>query len=344
LPLILLIGSVAIALLKPLLKILARQTLGGDDLDLHLRLSGPLRLILFGILFLLIGSYSYTLLARSLWHNVGNVLVVVGGTWLAMRMIGIASGLALARLRSSDQIALAGLLSRLLQFGVVLTGGLLVLDLAGVNLTAALTGLGIGGVAVALAAQKTIENLFGGIMIISDRPVRIGDLCQIGDISGTVVDIGLRSTRIRTPERTIGTVPNGQLAVMNLENYTLRDKFWFHPKIALSHQTTVEQMQALLHGIREMLDKHANVESTTAQVRFVNIGNASQDVEIFAYVFAADYNEFLAIQEDLLLRVLDIVESIGTALALPTQVTQLVRESDASVWRPKENSTAIGTR
>jgi MscS family membrane protein len=91
-----------------------------------------------------------------------------------------------------------------------------------------------------------------------------------------------------------------------------------------------------------MLDKHNNVESVTARVRFISIGNTSQNIEIFAYVFAADNNEFLGIQEALLLQILDIVESTGTALALPAQVTQLIHESDTNAQRPKEKAVAFG--
>jgi MscS family membrane protein len=292
-----------------------------------------LRPILFGVLFLVNASYSYTVRSRNFWHNLGNVLIVFGVTWLLMKIIGIATNFAvvrLKRLRSSDKIALASLLGRLSQIGVLIIGALIVLYLAGVNLTAALTGLGIGGIALAFAAQKTLENLFGGIMIISDRPLRIGDFCNIGEVTGNVVDIGLRSTRILTLERTIMTIPNGQLATMNLENYTLRDKFWFHPTIALGHDTTVDQMHTVLREIREMLDRHASVESETARVRFISIGKASRDVEIFAYLLAADYNEFLAVQEDLLLDILEIVESTGAALAVPIQVTHVVHESDSN--------------
>jgi len=236
------------------------------------------------------------------------------------------------------------LLGRLTQILVFAIGIMVVLYTIGVNLTAALTGLGIGGLAVAFAAQKTLENLFGGIMIISDRPVRIGDSCKVGDVTGSVVDIGLRSTRIRTPDRTIMTIPNGQLATMNVENYTLRDKFWFHPTIALSRETTVGQMQTVLSEIRELLDKHAHVESETARVRFIGIGKDSQDVEIFAYIFAQDYNAFLATQEELLLKTLGIVESAGTVLALPTQVTHVVQQSGGNARRlkePKEEVAAV---
>lgn len=344
-PLILLLGSLIVRLLKPLLSNVSKRLLGDTGIDMSESLVAPLRLILFGVFFVMFGSHAYTLLGRNFWPNLGKVLFVFGVTWLLMRVVGIANNLVLARLKriqSSDQIALAGLLGRLSQIGVLIIGILTVLYLAGVNLAAALTGLGIGGLAVAFAAQKTLENLFGGIMIISDRPVRIGDVCKIGDVTGTVVDIGLRSTRVRTLDRTIVTIPNGQLATMNLENFTFRDKFWFHPTIALRRETTGDQMRTLLRQIREMLEKHVDVESHTSRVRFISIGNASQDVEIFAYVFAPNYGEFLGIQEDLLLHVLDIVESTGTGLALPTQITHLVRESDTEARRPKGRRAAAG--
>lgn len=339
-PLILLLSSGVARLLKPLLTTQTGWMLDDATINQAQGLVVPLRLVLFGILFLVNASFSYTLLGRSVWHRLGTLLIALGVTWLAMRMVSIASGLTLARLKrlqSSDKIALAGLLGRFGQIAVFSIGILVVLYLFGVNLTAALTGLGIGGLAVAFAAQKTLENLFGGIMIISDRPVRIGDSCKVGDVTGNVVDIGLRSTRIRTPDRTIMTIPNGQLATMNVENYTLRDKFWFHPMIALRQETTVDQMQTVLSEIRELLDKHAHVESETARVRFIGIGNTSQNVEIYAYVFAPDYNGFLATQEELLLKILGIVESTGTALALPTQVTHIVNESRAPLAGPTKD-------
>ena len=342
-PLILLLGTLIARLLIQLLKLVTARMLRGTEGSYAENLVGPLRLTLFGILSIINSNFSYTLLSRNFWRDVGNVLIVFGVTWMLMRIVGSGGSLAVARLKRnqvSDKIAIANLLGRLAQIGVFIVGLLVILHLAGVNLTAALTGLGIGGLAVAFAAQKTLENLFGGIMIISDRPIRIGDSCKVGDVTGMVVDIGLRSTRIRTLDRTIVTIPNGQLATMNIENYTLRDKFWFHFTISLKQQTTADQMRAVLSQIRDMLDKHSDVESETARVRFINIGSTSQDVEIFAYVFAPDYNGFLAIQEDLLLQILNIVESTGAALAVPTQVTRVINESAAGTRTPASNADA----
>jgi MscS family membrane protein len=239
-----------------------------------------------------------------------------------------------------EKIALVGLLGRVLKIAVFITGALTVGYLAGLKLTAALASLGIGGLALAFSSQKTLENLFGGISIISDRPMRIGDMCKIGDVFGTVKDIGLRSTRIRTFDRTIVTIPNAQVSTMNLENFTLRDKFWFHPVISLRRQTTIDQMETVLRNIRDLLDKDSHVESETARARFISIGSVSQDVEVFAYVFAPSYEEFLAIQEQLLLRILEIAELAGTALAVPLQHTYIVRDSVPSGSGQKAKASA----
>jgi len=329
-PLVFVLGSLFGRLLKPLLTAAANRFRGKTEIGSVQGLVGPLRVLLLGILLLVGSDYGYTLLSRNFWSGLAANVIIFGAAWLSIRVLGIVSKLYLARLqrmRAWEKIALAALLGRMLQVAVFIVSVLMALYLGGVNLTAALAGLGIGGLALAFAAQKTLENLFGGIMIISDRPVHIGDSCKIGDITGTIVDIGLRSTRIRTLDRTVVTIPNGQLATMNLENFTLRDKFWFHPTISLTHQTTVDQMETVLRAIRNLLGNDSHVESRSARVRFVHVGSASQNIEISGYVAAADYEEFLAIQEQLLLRILEIVESAGTALALPLQHTYLIRGS-----------------
>jgi len=123
---------------------------------------------------------------------------------------------------------------------------------------------------------------------------------------------------------------------MNLENYSYRDKFWFHPIPTLGPHTTVDQMHTVLYKIREMLTARGNVESDTAWVRFTRIGKLSLDVEVFAYILARDYNEFLGFQEDLLVAILEIMESTGTVLTMPIQVAHIVRESGARAQWPKD--------
>ena len=194
---------------------------------------------------------------------------------------------------------------------------LAVLSAWGYNTTTILAGLGVGGIAIALAAQKTIENLFGGISVIGDRPVLVGDFCRFGNRVGTVTDIGLRSTRIRTLDRTVVSVPNGQFSAMELENFSSRDKIWFHQTLSLRRDTTAQQMRQVLSSIRDILKQHPKVETGDLPVRFVGIGTYSLDIEVFAYVLTPDFDEFLGIQQELLLELLRAVERAGTALAVP---------------------------
>ena len=146
------------------------------------------------------------------------------------------------------------LINRLLKAATVIVAVLVLLYLSDVDLTAALTGLGVGGLAIGFGAQKTIENLFGGIMVISDKPVNVGDVCRVGEFFGTVEDIGIRSTRIRTLDRTVVSVPNGQLASMSLENFALRDRIRFQHTVGLGRQTTADQLRHVLAQIRRLLD------------------------------------------------------------------------------------------
>ena len=201
----------------------------------------------------------------------------------------------------------------------------------GYNTGTILAGLGVGGLAIALAAQKTIENLFGGISVISDRPVLVGDFCRFGSHTGTVMDIGLRSTRIRTLDRTIVSVPNGQFSTMELENYSARDKIWFHVTLNLRRDTTSDQLHQVLSAVQEILKQHSNVEVGDIPVRFTGIGGYSLDVEVFAYVTTSDFDVFLRIQQELLLDMLRAVERAGAALAVPLLESihsqEFVRES-----------------
>ena len=194
-----------------------------------------------------------------------------------------------------------------------------VLNAWGYNTTTILAGLGVGGIAIALAAQKTIEDLFGGISVISDRPVLVGDACKFDSGTGTVMHIGLRSTRIRTPDRTIVSVPNSKFAAMTLENISGRDKILFHPTFNLRLDTTSDQLLKVLSSFRQILASHPKVEPGKTPVRFAGVGTYSLDVEIFAYVTTPDYDEYLVLQEDLLFKLLRAVEEAGTHLAVPVQ-------------------------
>jgi len=208
---------------------------------------------------------------------------------------------------------------QILRLSLFLFAILTVVSAWGYNTSTILAGLGVGGLAVALAAQKTIENLFGGISVIGDRPVLVGDVCRFGNETGTVMHIGLRSTLIRTADRTVISIPNSQFASMALENISRRDKIWFHPTLNLRRDTTSGQLLDVLSSVRELLKAHPKAETGNLPVRFVGVGPYSLDVEVAAYIKTVDYDEFLALQQELLLRMLQAVEKAGTALAVPVQ-------------------------
>ena len=149
------------------------------------------------------------------------------------------------------KLAIVALARRLFKILVILVIAIILLRDAGVNVTAMLAGLGVGGVALALAAQKTLENLFGGISLIMREAIRVGDFCKVADQTGTVEDIGLGSTRLRTLDRTLVSVPNAQVSQMNLENISLRDKFWLHHTLELRRDTSPDQMRYVLGNTLE---------------------------------------------------------------------------------------------
>jgi len=330
------LGSLVTRALVPLLRPVLRRLTGEEDDRTLVSLKAPIRLVLVAAALHLGSRLATSLAMRQFWTRVAVTVGIVGLAWLAIQFTDIVAELgarSFRRRRTLGKVAMWNLVRRLFRSAVVIVAALVVLHRAGADLSAILTGLGIGGIGIALAAQKTLENLFGGIMIVTDEPVRVGDFCRVGDLMGTVEDIGLRSTRIRTLSRTVVAVPNGQLSLMNIENYSLRDKFWFRHLIGVRYETTADQLRYVLAGIRTMLYTHPKVERDGARIRFVGFGGSSLDLEIFAYVTATEMPDFLAIQEDLLLRIMDIIAEAGSGIAFPSQTTYLAKDTPLDVQK-----------
>jgi len=258
------------------------------------------------------------LLVRQLWSNLSSLLIIVGIVWLLVLLNGEVERFVRRRFPRANLSAAATLLRvgrRVVDVLVVFGGLLALLRYYGVDATPALAGLGVGGIAVALAAQKTLENVIAGASLIFDQAVRVGDSLKIGDVVGTVDHIGLRSTRIRTPDRTIVSIPNGQIANMSLETLSARDMYWFHPLVSIRCDATPREVQTVVDGIRQLLASHPSVQRDSVRVRFVRLGEYSLDIDVFAYVSAGDWNQFLEVQETLLFGVTAVVEAAGTGLA-----------------------------
>jgi MscS family membrane protein len=333
LPLIYLLTMLLNSVLRPIIRALWRRVAGQSDLFDRDVLPGPVRLLILVVAIRwFLSSLPLPLLVRQFWSNLATVLTVVGVVWLLYFLSAEAERYVRRRFPRTNVAAAATLLRmvrRLADLLVIFAGVLVLLRHYGIDPTPALAGLGVGGIAIALAAQKTLENVIAGASLIFDQAVRVGDFLKMGDVQGTVDHIGLRSTRIRTLDRTIVSVPNSQIASVSLETFSARDKFWFHPVVGLRYETTAPQMRAVVDGIRRLLDEHSSVEHESVRVRFLRLGPFSLDVDVFAYVFARDWNHFLEIQEQLLFAVTGLVEAVGTQIAFPSQTMYVTNTSDA---------------
>jgi MscS family membrane protein len=270
------------------------------------------------------------LLPKHYYFQVTSVALIISATWIFWRVIRWSlrrvRNRALARGHvGTGSVMLLG--ERIVKAAVFVAGAFAVLGSLGFNMSTALAGLGIGGLAIGFGAQQTIANLFGGVSVLGDEVIRVGDVCTFGDRTGVVEDIGLRSTRVRTDERTLLSIPNGTVATINVENLSRRDKILFKTKLALRPESKADHVRYVLAEARKLLYSHPKVESNSVRVRLTDIAGSSLSVEVVSYILTRDYNEYAAVKEDLLLRMLDIVEDSGGSLAMPSQMLYLSRDS-----------------
>ena len=203
---------------------------------------------------------------------------------------------------------------------------LLALGAFGVNLTATLAGLGIGGIALAFAAQKSLENIFGGLALLADKPANIGDMCRLGGQQGEIEDITLWGTRIRTLERTVLSIPNGAVMTGQIENLTRRDKFWFHPVVGLAYATTAAQMRQILEGVRQLLVADPRVETEGSGPGSSGSASPPSTSRSSRTCGPRPRQSSCRSRRTLLLRILELVEAAGTSVAFPSRTLYLHQE------------------
>ncbi|HTU45591.1 MAG TPA: mechanosensitive ion channel family protein [Bryobacteraceae bacterium] len=283
----------------------------------------PLRLLLSVAVFrACMEILAPSALLRTYLLNLMALLIVLGLASLVMRIVDVISDRVTSRLDPRQRAlsySVIPLFVRFVKICLFCIAILIVLERWGYPTSTIIAGVGVGGLAIALAAQKTIENLFGSVSVIMDRPVLVGDFCKFGSQLGTVEDIGLRSTRLRTLDRTLVTIPNSVFSTMTLENYARRDRMWFHPTLQLRRDTTPQQIGQMMDAVKAILEENPKVNAGGVPVRFVNIAEQSFDLEIFAYVLTADGDEFVKIQTELLLKILDAAAKLGVGFAVPIQ-------------------------
>lgn len=320
-------GRLLVLIIRPAFARLARRTAATWDDELVARLASPVSWLVatqalnISIPFVIHDPRAAAMAVVSV--TVGTTLAVL---WGAFRAIDVARVALEQRSWAVDRPASRSLLSiggRFAKVLVLLIGMIVLLAQLGVSVGSLIAGLGIGGLAVALAAQKTVENLFGTVSIGIDQPMREGDFVRVGDTQGTVERIGLRSTRIRTLERTLVTIPNGELSNQRIETYAARDRIRLSCVIGLVYETTATQMQAVLTDFEKVLRDHPKIWLENVVVRFQRFADSSLDIEISAWFQTIEWREFQLIRQDVLLAFMAVIERHGTSIAFPTRTVHL---------------------
>jgi MscS family membrane protein len=314
--------------------------------------SGPAWLLVGAVIHRILATYlGLPLLPRHYYNQTVAVCVIIGFFWILWRIIRWflqrVRNRALARGHSgTGSLMLLG--ERMIKAVVVIMALFLILGVLGFNMSTALAGVGIGTLAVGFGAQQTIANLFGGVSVLGDEVIRVGDVCKFGDRTGTVEDIGLRSTRVRTEERTLLAIPNGTVATINVENLSRRDKLLFKTVLGLHTDTSAADLKRVLAEIFRMVSDHPKIETSTVRIRLVEVTSSSLNVELVCYVLTRDFNEFAEVREDLLLRVMKFVEESGANLASASQTLYLggdpaskKEKIDAAAKKVAENASSL---
>jgi MscS family membrane protein len=260
-----------------------------------------------------------------------NTIAVVWAIWAVLNLYKQHKQNKLTELGRPGAAKLMQPLTTLLKILAVLFGLLFWLNNLGVNITTVLAGLGVGGLAVALALQKPLEDMMGALTIFSQAPIRVGDFVRYGQETGTVEDIGLRTTRLRTLTNTVVSIPNALIATVEVENLSYRQMIRYWPTLRLRYDTTPEQLKAVLNGIRTMLGQEERVHDEPMRVRFTDFDSDAILVKINSFVKTTDFSEFLEIAEELNFRVMEIVRDSGAQFALPGRALYMESEPSSTL-------------
>jgi MscS family membrane protein len=247
-------------------------------------------------------------------------LVTAALVWASWSIINLAKSYQQEKLNKSGRPGAAKLmqpLTTLAKIFIFIFGLLFWLNNIGVNITTVLAGLGVGGLAVALALQKPIEDMMGALTIFSQAPIRVGDFVRYGAEMGVVEDIGLRTTRLRTLTNTVVSIPNARIASVEVENLSYRTKIRYWPTLRLRYDSTPDQIQAIMKQIRETLEQHELIDDDPLRVRFTDFHDDAVLIKVHSFVKTTDFNEFLEVAEEINFRIMEIVRSAGTSFALP---------------------------
>jgi len=200
---------------------------------------------------------------------------------------------------------------------------LFILQNFGYNVTSLIAGLGLGGLAFALAAQNTVSNLFGSITIFSDKPFQLGDWIQVGEIEGTVEDVGFRITRVRRFDQALVTVPNSQFINTGVINYSAMKKRRISFNLALSYGTSTSKIKEVVAGIKKIIEENEKFDHSYYIVRFTEFGVYSLNIFIYCFASTTDWADSLSIKEEFNLRIMQLLENLSVEIAFQSQTINL---------------------
>ena len=326
-----LLGAVLGKITRRLVGAVVRRTTVSWDDELLLRLATPITVLwTIAAAYVVLPWLGLPEPARLFARGVLHTAVFITLLWSLVRSVDfgfrIAGRTQWAQAYPGSR-SLLSLAARVAKVAVFAFSVVAILAELGYPVTSLLAGLGIGGLALALAAQKTVENVFGAFSIGVDQPFREGDLIRVENVLGFVEAIGLRSTRIRTLDRTMVSMPNGKLADMRIETYAPRDRIRLNFVVGLVYETTSAQMREILAGWEGLLRGHPKIWPDVVQVRFQSFGESSLNVEVQCWFQTSDWNEFIQIREEVLLQMMEMVERAGSAIAFPTRTVHVVERT-----------------
>ncbi len=311
----------------PISQLLAFSFRQKDITDKYLfieNLRGPIRLLLTLVIFLVLSRFIKEPESQDNTMSVAiRIALFLSVTYLSYGLIDLGfSRLIRKHLGPRSRIGLVLPLGRrVAKTLLIIVAFLLLLDQFGVDVSAFLVGLGVGGLAIALAAQKILENLFGGAVLSLDQPFQVGDLCKCGDIHGYIEEIGIRSTRIRTLDRTLVTIPNSKLADVAIENFMEREKIRLYSVWRIDLETPLFRLKELLQEFERLLLADNEFHHDQYRIRLIGLSDLGYDLELFAFGKATEWTEFVAMREQLFFKFLERMEQMGVKLALPGSVT-----------------------
>ncbi len=260
----------------------------------------------------------------------GRIISIIIGVWFLWRMIDGLSAYFTARAAQTDSSLddqLVPFIAKTLKIFLVLTAVLVVAQNMGYSVSGLIASLGIGGIAIAMAAKDTIANVFGSVMILVDRPFTIGDWIKTSEFEGVVEEVGFRSTRIRTFGKTLVNVPNSTLANMVIDNIDARPKRRVKMRIGITYNATAKQIQQAIEGIESILKHHIGVDRDFSLVKFDEFEDSSLSIFLYYFTKTTHWAEYLQVRQEVNMQIMELLEKLDLEFAFPTRTVHLADQT-----------------